>query len=111
MINGSSSLEGDVVSRYQWRFVRAAAVAWTVAFLVQWLGRPQFGSSSDDTTWLVVQSMVGQIAFWLGVLFAGGAVLLAVLRSDRADQYELDSDEAFESEGTEPDGPFAGMID
>ena len=52
---------------------------------------------------------MGQAAFYLGVLFAGGAVLLAVLRSDRADRYELDSDEPLSE--PEPDGPFAGMID
>ena len=94
------------MSRYQWRFVWAAAAAWAVAFLVQWLGRPTFDGSSADTTWLVVQSMVGQVAFWLGNLFAGGAVLLAVLRADRADQFEFDQDDPEEAEG-----PFAGTVD
>lgn len=99
------------MSRYQWRFVWAAAAAWGVSFLVQWVWRPTFESSGGDTTWYIVQGFVGQAAFWLGVLFAGGAILLAVLRADRADQYELDSDEPFEAAETEPDGPFAGMID
>lgn len=75
------------MSRYQWRFVWAAAVAWAVSFLIQWWGRPSLTSEPFDTSWYVLQAFVGQAAFWLGVLFAGGAVLLAVLRSDRADQY------------------------
>lgn len=99
------------MSRYQWRFVWAAAAAWSVSFLVQWLGRPSFTSEPVDTTWYIVQAFVGQVAFWLGVLFAGGAVALAVMRSDRADQYELDSDEPFDQSEPEPDGPFAGMVD
>ncbi|MFC6236619.1 hypothetical protein [Longivirga aurantiaca] len=99
------------MSRYQWRFVWAAVAAYAVAIAIQWVGRPQLSMESGDTTWLILQSMLGQIAFWLGNLFAGGAVLLAVLRSDRADQYELDSDEPFEPDDTEPEGPFAGMID
>ena len=99
------------MSKYQWRFVWAAVAAYGVAVAVQWIGRPQFGMQGEDTTWLILWSMLGQIAFWLGNIFAGGAVLLAVLRSDRADQYELDSDEPFEPEPKEPDGPFAGMID
>lgn len=99
------------MSRYQWRFVWAALVAWVASFLLQWVGRPRFDGTVDETTVYIVQSMLAQVAFWLGVLFAGGAVLLAVLRSDRADLYELDSDEPSEADDAEPDGPFAGMID
>lgn len=99
------------MSRYQWRFVWAAAAAWGVSFLVQWVWRPTFEQTGGDTTWYIVQGFVGQAAFWLGVLFAGGAILLAVLRADRADQFELDSDEPLEPDDAEPDGPFAGMID
>ena len=99
------------MSRYQWRFVWAAAAAWGVAIAIQWVGRPQFTAQSDDTTWLILESMLGQIAFWLGNIFAGGAVLLAVLRSDRADLYELDNPEPDEALASEPDGPFAGMVD
>lgn len=101
------------MSRYQWRFVWASVAAYAVAVAIQWIGRPQFSMESGDTTWLILESMLGQIAFWLGTIFAGGAVLLAVLRSDRADQYELDSDERLGTSepDPEPDGPFAGMID
>lgn len=99
------------MSRYQWRFVWAAVASYAVATAIQWWGRPQFSIQNDDTTWLILESMIGQIAFWLGNLFAGGAVLLAVLRADRADLYELDNPEPADPDDAEPDGPFAGMVD
>jgi hypothetical protein len=91
--------------------VWAAVGSYAVAIAIQWVGRPQFSAQNDDTTWLILESMLGQIAFWLGNLFAGGAVLLAVLRADRADLYELDNPEPVEPDDAEPDGPFAGMVD
>ena len=99
------------MSRYQWRFVWSALAAWVASFLLQWVGRPRFDGTVDEATVYIVQSMLAQVAFYLGVLFAGGAVLLAVLRSDRADRYELEADEDDDPAEIEPDGPFAGMID
>ncbi len=100
------------MSRYQWRFVWGALVAWVVSALFMWLLTSSLSPTFSDGafSYALLNALI-QISFYLGVLFAGGAVLLAVLRSDRADQYELASDEPFEPEDPEPDGPFAGMID
>src|SRR6478752_6399141 len=81
---------GGAMSRYQWRFVGVAAGAWAVWVLLVWLWTPSFGSS-DDATWYVLQQTLQQVLFWIGVLAAGGFVALTVMRSDRADRYELDS--------------------
>jgi len=100
------------MSRYQWRFVWAAVLSWAASVLIIWLLVSVVQSSILDGGFLYAQlQTLQQITFWLGVLFAGGAVLLAVLRSDRADQYELDPDEPFDDGPQQPDGPFAGMVD
>ncbi|MGD9956258.1 MAG: hypothetical protein AB7O74_02885 [Candidatus Nanopelagicales bacterium] len=100
------------MSRYQWRFVWAAAVSWAASLGILWfLTDSVFSARVSGGFVYAAANTLTQITFYLGVLFAGGAVLLAVLRSDRADQYELDSDEPFESGPREPDGPFAGMVD
>lgn len=99
------------MSKYQWRFVWAAVVSWAASALLIWLLASVINSSlvSGGFQYAALQTLT-QVTFWLGVLFAGGAVLLAVLRSDRADQYELDTYD--EQPGpSDPDGPFAGMVD